>query len=154
MAHRLKRSICVIAAPVLARVPLFIRLCSAFVDNLTLILRTALVVGAIFLVKDLRIATEKITPTVAEIEQAPVVHVVVTEPTAEPEPQDPVLSEQVQHFLNCTYEDYRTTYYDDCVEGQSRIYLRPQAGPDDTGYVPCAAPVMLARLNDDIKSKC
>lgn len=72
---------------------------------------------------------------------------------AAPEPQDPVLSEQVQHFQNCTYEDYRTTYYDDCVEGQSRIYLRPQAGPDDTGYVPYAAPVVLARLNDDIKSK-
>jgi hypothetical protein len=52
------------------------------------------------------------------------------------------------HFLNCTFEDYRTTHYDECVEAPSNIYQRPQADPDDIGYVPHDVPILLARLND------
>ena len=47
-----------IAPPVFVREPLLIRLCTAFVDNLTLILRTGLVMGALLLVHDLRILLE------------------------------------------------------------------------------------------------
>jgi len=48
-----------IAAPVLVREPLLVRLCTTFVNNLTLILRTGLVMGAVLLVHDLRILLDK-----------------------------------------------------------------------------------------------
>jgi len=68
---------------------------------------------------------------------------------AEPGPQEPVLTERVKHYLNCTYEDYRITHYDECVEGPSRIYRGPQADPDDMGNVSYELPVQLARLSVD-----
>ena len=146
MAREHKRHLSGIAAPVLVREPLLLRLCSGFVSNLTLILRTAFIIGAIFLAEDFRDFTEELPQSLAEIEPAPAV--LEIGPTSEAEPQEPVLSDRVQHFLNCTYEDYRTTHYDDCVEAPSSIYQRPQADPDDIGYVPYDEPILLARLND------
>ena len=60
-----------------------------------------------------------------------------------------MLTERVKHYLNCTYEDYRITHYDECVEGPSRIYRGPQADPDDMGNVSYELPVQLARLSVD-----
>lgn len=128
---------------------LIARLCIVFVDNLTLMMRTALVVGAIFLVQDLRLATEKFRQPLVEVEPVMAVHEIAAEPAVEPEPQDSLLNEQVTHFLNCTYEDYRTLHYDECVEGHSSVYLRPPAD-DDTGYVRRDVQMLLARLDDHI----
>ena len=54
MGAKRKRSLGGIFEPMLVREPLFIRLCTAFVDNLGLILRTALVIGALMLVQEFR----------------------------------------------------------------------------------------------------
>jgi len=148
MARKRKRRLSGIAAPVLVREPLLVRLCSGFVNNLTLILRTAFIIGAIFLAQDFRDFTEELPQSMAEIEPAPAAQEIETEPTPEAEPQEPVLSDRVQHFLNCTYEDYRTTHYDECVEAPSNIYQRPHADPDDIGYIPHDEPILFARLND------
>ncbi len=148
MAGTRTRHLSGIAEPVLGREPLLVRSCSAFVNNLTRILQTAFIVGAIFLAQDFSSLTEDLPPSVAEIEPVPAVLEVVAEPGAEPEPQEPVLTERVKHFLNCTYEDYRITHYDECVEGPSRIYRGPQAEPDDMGNVSYVMPVRLARLDD------
>ncbi len=128
---------------------LIARLCIVFVDNLTLMMRTALVVGAIFLVQDLRLVTEKYRQLLVEVEPVLAVHAVEAEPIAVPQPEEPVVTERVLHFLNCTYEDYRTLHYDECVEGHSSVYLRPLAD-DDTGYVRRDVHVLLARLDDHI----
>jgi hypothetical protein len=127
MAREYKRRLSGIAAPVLVREPLLLRLCTGFVNNLTLILRTAFIIGAIFLAQDFRNFTEDLPQSAAGIEPAPAVLEIETEPAPEAGPQEPVLSDRVQHFLNCTFEDYRTTHYDECVEAPSNIYQRPQA---------------------------
>ena len=49
MARKHKRRLSGTAAPVLVREPLLLRLCSGFVNNLTLILRNAFIIGAILL---------------------------------------------------------------------------------------------------------
>ena len=136
-----------IAPPVLVREPLLIRLCATFVDNLTLILRTGLVMGTLLLVHDLRILLEEVTQPVAESVPAPAVPI-ESEAIVTTEVQEPVLSEGVMHALNCTYEDYRNAHYDECVKDPSRIYLRPHADPDDTGLLIYDAPVLYARLAD------
>jgi len=136
MTRRIKRHMRGITEPVLVREPLLVRSCSAFVNNLTLILKTAFIVGAILLARDIRSITQELGHSMVEVEPALLVQEVETEPTAEPEPLQPVLSERVKHYLNCTYEDYRSTHYDECIEGPSRIYQRPQAKPDDIGNLP------------------
>ena len=135
-----------VAAPILVREPLFVRLCTAFVDNLTLIFRTGIILGAVVLVHDLRVLLDDVNQPMAESVPAQAA-------TAESEAIDvtetlePVLSDGVMHALNCTYQDYRDTHYDECVKGPSRIYPRPQADPDDTGLVIYYTPVLFARLN-------
>jgi len=47
MASKHKRRLSGLAAPVFACEPLLLRLCSGFVSNLTLILRTAFIIGYI-----------------------------------------------------------------------------------------------------------
>jgi hypothetical protein len=150
MAKNRTRKLRGIAAPVLVREPLLVRLCSSFVENLTLILRTGLILGAVLLVHDLRLFLQEITPpTVAE--SAPVTAVPDDgEAMSTAEARKPVLSERVIHALNCTYERFRNEHYDECVKDSSRIYPRPQADPDDTGYVIYDAPVLYARLDTDI----
>ncbi len=147
MATNRRRKFRGIASPVLIREPLLVRLCATFVENLTTILRVGLVMGAVLLVHDLRILLEEVSQPVAESVPAPAI-LVESEAISTTEAQDPVLSEGVMHALNCTYEDYRNTHYDECVKDPSHIYLRPHADPDDTGYVIYDAPVLYARLDD------
>ncbi|MDH3613448.1 MAG: hypothetical protein OEU90_12030 [Gammaproteobacteria bacterium] len=146
MAKRRRRRIRGIAEPVLVREPLLVRLCASFVDNLTLILRIAFVMGAVLLVQDLRTLFNEVTEPVAQSTPAAAVSVDI-ETIDATEAHEPVLSERVEHALNCTYEDYRNAHYDECVKEPSRIYVRPQAEPDDTGLVIYDAPVIYARLD-------
>ena len=135
-----------LAPPILVREPLFVRLCTAFVDNLTLILRTGLILGAVVLVHDLRLLLDEVNQPMAEsapVQAAPV----ESEAINEPEKLEPTLSDGVMHALSCTYQDYRDTHYDECVKDPSTIYLRPQAEPDDTGHVIYDTPVLFAYLN-------
>ncbi len=146
MATNQNRKFRGIAPPVFVHEPLLVRLCASLVDNLTLILRTGLVLGAVLLVHDLRILLDEVSQPVAESVPAPAVPV-ESEAIGTTEAQEPVLSEGVMRALNCTYEDYRNAHYDDCVKDPSRIYLRPHADPDDTGHVIYDAPVLYARLD-------
>ncbi len=138
MRRRFKQQVRGIAEPILVREPLLVRSCTAFVNNLTLILKTAFIVGAILLARDFRSLTEELGRSTVEGEPTLVVQEVETRSIVEPkpEPQAPVLSERVTHYLNCTFEDYRAAHYDECIEGPSRIYQRPQAKPDDIGNIP------------------
>ena len=147
MTNKLKRNLRGVVEPFLLGEPLFVRLCSAFVSNLALILRTAFIVGAILLFQEFSDLSADLREPLAEIEPAPVAHEFKIELISEPEPQDPVLTERVQHFLNCTYEDYRSAHFDECVESRSDIYPRPQAEPDESGRVRYDAPVRYARLD-------
>ncbi len=66
MAISRRRKFRGIAPPVLIREPLLVRLCTTFVDNLTLILGTGLVLGAVMMVHDIRILLEEVTQPEAE----------------------------------------------------------------------------------------
>jgi hypothetical protein len=148
MARRRKKRLRGIAEPVLGREPLFIRMCSAFVDNLALILRTALVTGAFFLVQDLsdfydRVADDAVETETAQIavenEPVPAEDIAVTEP---------VINDRILHAKNCTIAEYREAHYDDCVDEPSVVYPRPEADPDDIGYLADDLPVMFASLDN------
>jgi len=102
--------------------------------------------GAVLLVQDLRTLFNEVTEPVAQSTPAAAVSVDI-ETIDATEAHEPVLSERVEHALNCTYEDYRNAHYDECVKEPSRIYVRPQAEPDDTGLVIYDAPVIYARLD-------
>jgi len=129
--------------PMLVREPPFIRLSTAFVDNLGLILRTALVIGAPMLVQEFRALTSVGERAVADADQpVPTVDMPAT-PQA---PAEPVITDRVRHYLNCTYETYRADHYAECVEEPSRVYTSPQPGPDDMGHFREPAPVLLARI--------
>lgn len=136
-----------IAQPVLAGAPLFVRLCSAFVDNLASLLRVALVFGAIMLVRDLRSLPGEDSQRQVEPSPPAVTEVQVIEDEIIEE-EEPFLSERIKHALNCTYDKYRRAHFDECVEEPSRIYARPEADPDDTGYVMHDSPIMFASLVD------
>ena len=136
-----------IAEPVHVREPLLVRLAAAFVENLTLMLKTALVVGAVILVHDLRTALEEVPQPVTESVPSSASPVVIEEIDAI-EAQETVLSDRVKHAFNCTFEDYRNAHYDDCVREPSSIYVRPNADPDNTGLVFYDAPVLYARLDN------
>ena len=134
-----------IAQPILVREPLIVRLCTALVDNLTLILRTAFVIASLFLVQELQPRFESADEPVAETQpetDAPEM------PRSDPEPQESFLTDGVQHAFNCTFEKYRNAHYDECVNGESRIYQEPAASEDDSGHVYYASPEMFARLDN------
>ena len=135
-----------VAAPILVREPLFVRFCTAFVDNLTLMLRTGLILGAVVLVHDLRLLLDDANEPMAESVPAEVAPA-ESEAIDVTETLEPVLSDGVMHALNCTYQDYRDTHYDECIEDPSQIYPRPQADPDDTGLVIYDTPVLFAHLS-------
>jgi hypothetical protein len=136
-----------VAAPILVREPLFVRLCTAFVENLTLMLRTGLILGAVVLVHDLRILLDDVNQPVAESVPAQAAPG-ESEAIDVTETMEPVLSDGVMHALNCTYQDYRDTHYDECIKDPSGIYPRPQADPDDTGLIIYDTPVLFAQLQD------
>jgi len=145
MGAKRKRSLGGIFEPMLVREPLFIRLCTAFVDNLGLILRTALVIGALMLVQEFRTLTSIGERAVADADQpAPAGDMPARPPQA---PAEPVITDRVRHYLNCTYETYRADHYAECVEEPSRVYTSPQPGPDDLGHFHEPAPVLLARID-------
>jgi len=148
MARTHKKKLQGIAEPVLGREPLFIRLCSAFVDNLTLILRTALVTGALFLVQDLSDFYDRVADDAVEAETAQ------TEVETKPVPaedivvEEPVINDRILHARNCTITEYREAHYDDCVDEPSSVYPRPEADPDDVGFLTDDSPVMFASLDN------
>ena len=78
--------------------PLFIRLCEAFSDNLGLILRVALVCGAIAFVDELGDIREHFSPTGAE---TAAIETLPEEPPADAEPgtrdAEPWLTDGVRH---------------------------------------------------------
>jgi len=143
MVKRAKSSIRAAVRPTTPREPLFIRLCHLFLENLTNLLRIGLVVGSILLVQDLRILFVEAQTPIADAEPAALAPDVVEDPPALVAPE-PVLTEGVMQALNCTYEAYRKSHYDECVQDNSRIYKRPQADPDDTGLVLYEPPVLYA----------
>ena len=136
MTGKSKQRLHGIAAPVLPGKPLFIRLCEAFVENLAMILRSALIVGALALAHQFATLTEGLSPSIAEIDSVPIPADVTAEPIVPPEPAQPVVTDRVRHYLNCTYEDYRNEHFDSCVEQQSQICRAPGAAPDETGRLP------------------
>ena len=148
MVDKRRRSIRGLAEPVMVRKPLLIRLCEGFLANLTLILRTAFVIGAIFLVQDLRSLLEDSAQPAAT---TPAQVTVEVEPLEAPEAEESVLSEGVIHALNCTYEDFRNSHYDECVDDRSRIYPRPP-GADDTGYILYDSPILYAHFQGSGRS--
>ena len=136
------------AEPVLRGRPLFIRLCEAFVDNLSLILRIALIMGAISFVDTYLDQKAKLAPT---DESQPEQIAVEEEP---PAPDSIPDSEEwktpgVVHALNCTFAEYRDKHYDECVDDSSEVYKRPGADPDDTSFVPDDELVLYASLIPD-----
>jgi len=147
MTRKRKQTMRGVAQPVYAHEPLVLRVCNAFVDNLAMILRTAFVIGAFFLVQDLKLFTEEVRH--ASPDPAPVANtdVVPAAPIERQEPGDAVLTDDVKRALNCTYTEYRNAHYDECVQDQSEIYRRPQPGPDETGLILYGAQTLYARLD-------
>ena len=129
--------------------PLFIRLCAGFVDNLGLILRVALVCGAVVFVQELGEIRERFAP--AEDDTAPA-QSAAEEPAEPPAPaandDEPWLSDGVRHALNCTHAEYRNRHYEACVQEPSDVYRRPAAETDDDiGFIPYGDAVLYAQLN-------
>ena len=129
------------------RVPAFIRLCEAFVENLSQVLRLGLVIGGIVLVQELSELRETFSPPVAP-DQA---HMEKPEPPANTdEPPASLLTDDVIHAQNCTHKEYWSTHYDECFPDGSDVYPRPNtADPDDTGFILYEARVLYARLRRD-----
>ncbi len=146
MGRRRRNKLRGIAEPVLGREPLFVRLCSAFIENLTLILRAALVTGALFLVHDLSEFYDRVTDDAVEAETAEAESESAT--TEVTEVDVPVINDGVMHALNCTFTDYRDAHYDECVDEPSSVYPRPEADPDDIGFLAGDSPVMFASLDN------
>lgn len=126
------------------RVPTFIRLCEAFVDNLSQILRLALVIGGIILVQELMVLrdlfSEPAMPDQAQAERPALPSDVVA-------PPEPLLTDEIIHAQNCTRKEYWSAHYDECFPDGSEVYPRPHtADPDDTGFLRHDSPVLFARL--------
>ncbi len=131
------------AEPVWRERPLFIRFCEAFVENLSLILKVALVFGAIAFVQKLPDSSEPQPTDVIALEEE------AREEIEIPTEGEDWKSPGVLHALNCTYTDYREQHYDECVEDSSEVYKRPGADPDDTSFVPRDDLLLYASLNED-----
>jgi len=146
MAVKNKQSFHGVAAPAVSREPVLVRLCSAFVNNLSTILKAGLVVGAAFFIHDFRILMDELLPAATVSKPIPVAIEIEVKLSDEPEPQESLYTDRVMHFYNCTFEDYRNANYENCVLEPSEIYRPPQADPDDTGrFTRRGAPVKYAR---------
>lgn len=136
MVGRTKTPYRAIARPESAREPAFVRACAVFVETLPLALRTALVISAAVFVHELHDFTGTADERKVDLEKlVKSSEAGVAEP-ADSAPIEPVLTDRVKHYLNCTYEDYRNEHFDSCVEQQSQIYRAPGAAPDETGRLP------------------
>ena len=133
MTVKNKRSFRGIAAPARAREPVLVRLCSAFVNNVSTILKAGLVVGAAMFIHDFRILMDELLPAMTVSKPVPVA--VEVQAADDSETQESLYTDRVMHFYNCTFEDYRNANYEDCVLEPSEIYQPPEANPDDTGWV-------------------
>ena len=124
-----------LAQPTMAHKPLFVRACEAFVDNLTLILRTAMVFGAVWLVGELRGLGDFSTDPMAGNE--PEVPTLDATPPQDDDADDerPVINDQIRHAYNCTFEAYRKAHFESCVSDPSDVYAPPEADPDDSGFL-------------------
>jgi len=147
MGRKRKQTLRGSAQPALANEPLVLRLCNAFVDNLAMILRTAFVIGAFFLVQDLRLFTAEVRQQPADPAPIATLDTGPVTPIETPEPEEAVLTDDVKRALNCTYTEYRNAHYDECVQDQSEIYRRPGPGPDETGYMQYGIQTLYARLD-------
>lgn len=132
------------ASPLRSREPIFIRLCSTFVDNLTLILRIGFVFGVAFLVHT--IADEfRATP---QSSAAQIAEQSATEQSEAPElvteKEESLLSDRVKLARDCTYREFREAHYEECVESDSAIWHNPNG----SGSVTRESPVRYALLND------
>lgn len=137
------------AAPALRGRPLFIRLCEAFVENLGRILKVGLVVGGIVLVRDLDVLLESVRTAETDAPVAEIASGTEAAPVEETKDEESALTPGVQHALNCTYTEYRNEHYDECVDEPSDIYKRPEAGPNDIGFVDYDDVILYAGLNPD-----
>jgi len=148
MGRKRRNKIRGIAEPVLGREPLFIRLCSAFVDNLTLILRTALVTGALFLVQDLGDLYDRVTDRAVEDGTAQIELEKETLPAEDSAVEEPVINDRILHARNCTIAEYREEHYNECVDEPSSVYPRPEGDPDDIGFLASESSVLFASLDN------
>ncbi len=133
--------------PSAGRQPLFVRLCEAFVDNLSMILRGLFLLGAMALVQDLRLFSDDIAKP-AEDSSSAVVAVKEQggDASAETPNEEPVVTDRVKDALACTYKAYRDSHYDECVDdGGSLVYERPV--PDGSRLLIAEKPVQLAALS-------
>lgn len=137
------------AQPTLVREPLFVRLCTALVDHLGLILKTAMLLAAAVFMQELQSSfsgteqADRLEPTPAIVTTNPVA------PTVENEGAEPVLNEGVLQALNCTYAEYRNTHYDECVREPSQVYPKPVGDEPGGAWFHNPAPgVLLARLDE------
>ncbi len=125
------------------RIPLFVRLCEAFVDNLARILRIALVVGGIYLAQSLVELRESISPN----QQLPALPRTV-EVSDEPRFNDQDLRDSgiIQLAEECTHADYWQRHYDKCFPDGSEVYPRPDPEDlDDSGFLRNDPTILLAR---------
>lgn len=132
-----------LAQPSLSGTPLVVRLCEAFVDNLALMLRVALVAGGLFLVQELQLLHA--LPSSPQPE--PVQPVVEQQATPEA-PSEPWRTEGLARAERCTYRDYWTRHYDECFPEGSEVYPRPEtAESDDSSFLFDERDIMFARLD-------
>jgi hypothetical protein len=127
------------------RIPLFVRFCEAFVENLSQILRVALVVGGVYLAHslvDLRDAMNGApeVPASAAVAETP--------ETLPAQDAAPFESEVIQLAEDCTRTEYWTRHYDKCFPDGSAIYPRPDPKAlDDASFIMGDRAVMVASLD-------
>ena len=135
------------AAPMQSRVTRLIRFCTAFTDNLPLLLKTAFVMGALYFAHDFHSQVGDLVRHPQPQLDVPLATESTLLDVAEETPP-PVVNERVRHFLNCTYEAYRREHYETCVESPSDVYKGPPPDDDDTGSILYEQTVLFAYLED------
>ena len=127
------------------RIPMFVRLCETFVDNLSQFLRVALVAGGIYLVQSLLDLREAMGPAAEPPEQH-----IAEGPSEKAVVVDEVKldSEVIRLAEDCTRTEYWKQHYDKCFPGGSTIYPRPDPEElDDTGLLIDEPVVLFASLD-------
>ncbi len=148
MSIKHKKNIRRIVDPRGHQVPFFVRLCEAFVDNLSLILRVALVAGGIYLAQTFGVLLNGLNELGPSTDADQVAQEQQRVAPGEVEENAPWLTDGVQHALNCTHAEYRDRHYKECVEEPSEIYLPPDPeDPDDATYMMDDSPILFASNN-------
>ncbi len=127
------------------RVPLLVRLCEAFVDNLARILRVALVVGGIYLAQSLADLRDVVNPGQPLSEPPRDVEIADEPPSRDGGLRD---SETIKLAEECTHADYWQRHYDKCFPDGSEIYPRPEPDDlDDAGFLRDNPAILFATVN-------